>query len=72
MLVFAFFSRETLRFVFGVAYSARMRMVLNAESIFCQSEVPNNGRYDLCSLNSVVAVFRGRVAIVLNFCNLAF
>jgi len=30
------------------------------------------GRYDLCSLNSVVAVFSEGVAIVLNFCNLEF
>ena len=43
--------------------------MLNAESIFCQSVVPN-GRCDLCSLNSVVAVFSGGVAIVLNVCNL--
>jgi len=45
--------------------------MLNLESIFRQSEVLN-GRYDLCSLNSVVAVFSGGVAIVLNFCNLEF
>jgi len=45
--------------------------MLNAESMFCQSEVLN-GRCDLCSLNSVVAVFSGGVAIVLNFCNLEF
>ena len=31
-----------------------------------------NGRYDLGSLNSVVAVFSGRVAIVLKFYNLQF
>jgi len=31
-----------------------------------------DGRCDLCSLNSVVAVFNGGVAIVLNFCNLEF
>ena len=31
--------------------------------MFCQSEVPN-GRCDLCSLNSVVAVFSGGVTIV--------
>jgi len=34
-------------------------------------EVPN-GRYDLCLLSSVVAVFSGGVAIVFNFCNLEF
>jgi len=38
---------------------------------FCENRVPNGG-YDLCSLNSVVAVFSGAVAIVLNFCNLQF
>jgi len=36
-----------------------------------QSEVPN-GRCDLCSLNSVVAVFSGGVPIVKKFCNLQF
>ena len=41
---------------------------LNAESMFCQSEVPN-GHCNLCSLNSVVAVFSGGVALVLKFCN---
>jgi len=45
--------------------------------MFCQSEVPN-GRCDLGSLNSVVAVFSGGVTIVkkkfviFNFCNLEF
>ena len=29
-----------------------------------------NGRCDLCSLNSVVAVFSGGVTTVLKFCNL--
>jgi len=39
--------------------------------MFCQSEVPN-GRCDLGSLNSVVAVFSGGVTIVKKFCNLQF
>jgi len=44
--------------------------------MFCQSEVPN-GRCDMGSLNSVVAVFSGGVTIVknfviFNFCNLEF
>jgi len=44
--------------------------------MFCQSEVLN-GRYDLGSLNSVVAVFSGGVTIVknfviFNFCNREF
>jgi len=43
---------------------------------FCQSEVPN-GRCDLSSLNSVVAVFRGELQLCsifefFNFCNLEF
>ena len=38
---------------------------------FCQSEVPN-GRCDLGSLNSVVAVYSGGVTFVLNFGNLQF
>jgi len=41
-------------------------------SLFCQSEIVPNGCCDLGSLNSVVAVFSVRVAIVLNFCNLQF
>ena len=41
-------------------------------SLFCQSEKVPNGRCDLGSLNSVVAVFSGGVAIVLNFCNHQF
>ena len=36
------------------------------------SEIVPNGRCDLGSLNSVVAVFSGRVAIVQKFCNLQF
>jgi len=52
------------------------KTTLNAEGMFCQSEVPN-GRCDLCSLNSVVAVFSGGVTIVknfviFNFCNPEF
>jgi len=39
---------------------------------FVNSEVPTNGRRDLCSLNSVVAVFSGRVVFMLHFCNLVF
>jgi len=55
---------------------AETETTLNAESMFCQSEVPN-GRCDLCSLNSVVAVLSGGVTIVknfviFNFCNLEF
>ena len=52
-------------------WSSETETTLNAESMFCQSEVPN-GRCDLCSLNSVVAVLSGGVAIALKFCNLQF
>ena len=52
-------------------WSSETETTLNAESMFCQSEVPN-GRCDLCSLNSVVAVFSGGVTFVLNFGNLQF
>ena len=34
-------------------------------SLFCQSEIVPNGRCDLGSLNSVVAVFSGRVELQL-------
>ena len=50
----------------------RQKATPKALSLFCQSEIAPNGRCDLGSLNSVVAVFSGRVAIVLNFCNLQF
>ena len=33
-------------------------------SLFCQSEIVPNGRCDLGSLNSVVAVFSGRAAYI--------
>ena len=49
--------------------SSETETTLNAESMFCQSEVPN-GRCDLGSLNSVETVFSGGVEIVLKFCNL--
>jgi len=51
---------------------AKILTTTNAEGMFCQSEVPTNGRCDLCSLNSIVAVFSRGVTIVLKFCNLQF
>jgi len=44
--------------LFQTTWSSETETTLNAESNFCQSEVPN-GRCDLCSLISVVAVFSG-------------
>ena len=50
----------------------RQKATPKAMSLFCQSEIVPNGRCDLGSLNSVVTVVSGSVAIVLNFCNLQF
>ena len=57
-------------------WSSETETTLNAESTFCQSEVPND-RCDLRSLKNDVAVFSGElqlcsIFVICNFCILSF
>ena len=65
------FFRCTLRSVANHVIAWDRSHAKRGEYVLSVREVPN-GRCDLCSLNSVVAVFSGGVTNVKNFCNLQF